>query len=152
MAFELTIAAFPEGGEIPALYTCDGANLSPSIEWDGPPPHTLSFALIVDDPDAPNGTWNHWLLYDIPGHTRALAQGAKTGTFGVSGKNDFGKLGYGGPCPPRGDGSHHYYFRLFALSTSSLGLREGENRKALDTAMRGHVLAEASYYGLYKRG
>lgn len=151
MRFELTVAAFPEGGEIPVLYTCDGANISPSLEWRGEPSGALSYALIVDDPDAPGGTWNHWLLYDIPGHVHALAQGIKHGAVGVSGINDFGKRGYGGPCPPRGHGVHRYYFRLVALNVPSLGLREGENRKSLDTALRGHVLAETTYFGTYKR-
>jgi len=151
MKFELNIAAIPEGSEIPVLYTCDGANISPSIEWRGEPQGTLSYALIVDDPDAPAGTWNHWLLYDIPGHVHALAQGIKTNALGVSGRNDFGKLGYGGPCPPRGHGVHRYFFRLSALNVASLGLREGDSRKALDTAMRGHVLAVTTAFGVYKR-
>lgn len=153
MAFELTVTGFADGAEIPALHTCDGANISPSLEWSGEPPGTLSFALIVDDPDAPNGTWNHWLLYDIPSQVHAIAQGTKPGNkLGVSGRNDFGQLGYGGPCPPKGHGQHRYYFRLSALNVASVGLREGENRATLDTALRGHVLAEATYLGRYKRG
>jgi Raf kinase inhibitor-like YbhB/YbcL family protein len=151
MPFELTIAAFPHGGDIPELYTCDGANLSPALEWKGAPAGALSFALIVDDPDAPGGTWNHWLLCDIPKATTAIPQGVRLGSIGVSGSNDFGKLGYGGPCPPKGHGPHHYNFRLMALNVTSLGLRDGEKRDSLDIALRGHVLSEVTYTGLYKR-
>lgn len=151
MKFELTIPAIPEGAAIATIFTCDGANISPAIEWRGQPQGTLSFALIVDDPDAPAGTWNHWLIYDIPGDIHTLAQGIKPAALGVSGRNDFGKLGYGGPCPPRGHGVHRYFFHLSALNVASLGLREGESRKALDTAMRGHVLAVATTFGVYSR-
>ncbi len=152
MPFEVHSNAFGEGQEIPQLYTCDGANISPSLEWSGGPAGTLSYALIVDDPDAPGGTWNHWLLWDIPPDVNTIPQGIKTGQLGVSGKNDFGKLGYGGPCPPRGHGFHRYYFHLTALNVASLGLKEGEKRAAMEAAMHGHVLEKASYWGKYKRG
>lgn len=114
MAFKLIIPAFNEGATIPTLHTCDGADISPSIEWSGEPKETKSFALIVDDPDAPAGTWTHWLLYDIPASTHALPQGYKPGQVGVSGTNDFGRPGYGGPCPPKGNGPHRYFFRPLA--------------------------------------
>ncbi len=136
---------------IPRLHTCDGADLSPSLEWSDSPAPTQSFALIMDDPDAPAGTWNHWLLYDLSPSVHALAQGYKPGSLGKSGKNDFGRLGYGGPCPPRGHGAHRYYFKLYALDTASLGLPEGAGRAALDKALRGHILAEAHYLGRYER-
>jgi Raf kinase inhibitor-like YbhB/YbcL family protein len=150
MAFKLMIGAFAEGGAIPNLFTCDGADLSPSLEWSGEPRDTKSLALIVDDPDAPAGTWNHWLLWDIPASLHALAQGFKPGKLGESGTNDFGKPGYNGPCPPRG-GPHRYFFKLHALDVPGLGLRAGSKRDGLDRALRGHVLAKTEYMGRYGR-
>ena len=151
MALKLVIGAFPDGGMIPVVHTCEGADLSPSLEWSGQPGDSKSFALIVDDPDAPAGTWNHWLLWDIPASVGALRQGAKAGSLGVSGTNDFGKPGYGGPCPPKGHGPHRYFFRLYALDVASLNLRPGARRKDLDRALHGHVLAETQYMGRYER-
>ena len=151
MPFMLETAAFAEGATIPRLHTCEGADLSPAVEWSGEPGGTKSFALIVDDPDAPVGVWNHWLLWDIPASTRALAQGFKAGQVGESGANDFGRLGYGGPCPPKGHGSHRYFFRLHALDVPSLGLRRGAKRAELDRALAGHILAEAQRMGRYER-
>ena len=151
MALKLTIAAFADGGQIPKLHSCEGADVSPSVEWTGAPSSTRSLALIVDDPDAPAGTWNHWLLYDLAPAVHSLAQGYKPGKVGVSGANDFGRTGYGGPCPPKGHGPHRYYFRLYALDVASLGLAAGAKRRDLDRAMRGHVLAEAQYMGRYER-
>jgi Raf kinase inhibitor-like YbhB/YbcL family protein len=151
MPFKLVTSAFEEGGAIPKLYTCEGADTSPSLEWRGEPRDTKSFALIADDPDAPAGTWNHWLLWDIPASVHALAQGFKPGKLGASGTNDFGKPGYGGPCPPRGHGPHRYFFKLHALDVESLGLRAGARRADLDRALRGHILAQAQYMGRYER-
>ena len=151
MAFKLIIPAFSEGTVIPKLHTCEGADLSPSIEWSGEPAEASSFALIVDDPDAPVGTWNHWLLFDIPAAVRSLAQGYKPGQLGVSGTNDFGKLGYGGPCPPKGHGPHRYFFKLYAVGAASLGLKAGAKRAEMDKALRGHVLGEVQYVGRYER-
>lgn len=151
MAFKLLIAAFPEGAPIPRLHTCEGADVSPSLEWGGEPKDTGSFALIVDDPDAPAGTWNHWLLYDIPAGLHSLAQGYKPGSLGVSGISDFGKPGYGGPCPPKGHGVHRYFFKLYALGVPSLGLRIGAGRADIDKALRGRILAETQYMGRYER-
>jgi Raf kinase inhibitor-like YbhB/YbcL family protein len=151
MAFKLMSSAFPEGGTIPKLHTCEGADLSPALEWGGAPANAKSFALIVDDPDAPAGTWNHWLLWDIPASTHSLAQGLKPGQTGESGTNDFGKPGYGGPCPPKGHGPHRYFFKLYALDTESLDLRAGAKRADLDRALRNHTLAEAQYMGRYER-
>ena len=151
MAFRLNTGAFAEGGDIPKLHTCEGADLSPSLEWTGEPAGTRSFALIMDDPDAPAGTWSHWLLYDLPHSVHVLAQGYRPGTVGVSGANDFGKPGYGGPCPPRGHGPHRYFIRLYAVDLPSLGLKPGAKRADLDRALQGHILAEAQYLGRYER-
>jgi len=151
MPFKLIISAFSEGAVIPRLHTCDGADLSPSIEWSGEPAETASFALIVDDPDAPVGTWNHWLLFDIPPVIHSLAQGYKPGQVGVSGTNDFGKQGYGGPCPPKGHGPHRYFFKLYAVKSASLGLKPGVKRAELDRALRAQTLAEVQSMGTYER-
>lgn len=151
MAFRLTSGAFATGAAIPKLHTCEGTDLSPALEWTGEPGGARSFALIMDDPDAPAGTWNHWLLWDIPRSVHTLPQGFKAGQLGESGKNDFGKLGYGGPCPPKGHGPHRYFFTLYALDAPSLNLRAGAKRSDLDRALRSHVLAEAQYMGRYER-
>jgi Raf kinase inhibitor-like YbhB/YbcL family protein len=151
MAFQLFSTAFADGGSIPALHTCEGADLSPTLEWSGEPGGTHSFALIVDDPDAPAGTWNHWLLWDVPSKIHNLPQGFKPGMAGVSGRNDFGRTGYGGPCPPKGHGPHRYFFKLYALGLETLGLREGTKRPDLDRAMAGRVLAEAQFMGRFER-
>lgn len=148
---QLTIKAFKDGEMIPKRHTCDGPDLSPELEWSGEPEGTRSFALIMDDPDAPVGTWNHWLLWDIPAEVHHLPEGFQPGQLGVSGRNDFGRLGYGGPCPPRGHGAHRYYFRLYALDLETLSLPEGARRSELEKALRGHVLAEARYMGRYER-
>jgi Raf kinase inhibitor-like YbhB/YbcL family protein len=123
-------------------------DVSPAIEWSEPPDGTKSFALIVDDPDAPVGTWNHWLLWDIPGDRIDLTEGTRVG---VSGTNDFGKSGYGGPCPPKGHGPHRYFFRLYALNAKSLHLKAGAKRSELDATLREHKSAEATYMGVYER-
>ncbi|MBI1787245.1 MAG: YbhB/YbcL family Raf kinase inhibitor-like protein [Acidobacteria bacterium] len=151
MGFQLVIAAFAEGGAIPKLHTCEGADLSPALEWSGEPPQTRSFVLIVDDPDAPGGVWNHWLLYNIPPTVHAIAQGYRPDRDGESGVNDFGKLGYNGPCPPKGHGPHRYYFKLSALDVPSLELSAKANRAQLDRALKGRVLAEARYMGRCER-
>lgn len=151
MAFQVSTAAFTEGGVIPKLHTCEGADVSPALEWRGEPAGTRSFALVVDDPDAPAGVWTHWLLFDIPTAVHALPQGAKPGTAGVEGNSDFGKPGYGGPCPPRGHGPHRYFFKIYALGVESLGLKRGAKRAEIDKAMRGHVMAEAQCMGHYER-
>ncbi|MBZ5724936.1 MAG: YbhB/YbcL family Raf kinase inhibitor-like protein [Acidobacteriia bacterium] len=150
MAFKLFSGAFADGAWIPELHSCLGADLSPSLEWSGEPADTRSFALIVDDPDAPAGTWCHWLLYDIAPKLHNLAQGYKSGALGVSGMNDFGKLGYGGPCPPKG-GPHRYFFKLSALDVHTLGLPAGTKRRELLEALKGHVLAETQYLGRFQR-
>jgi hypothetical protein len=148
MSFEITVSGFAKGGTIPRRHTCEGEDVSPAMAWSGAPAETRGFVLIVDDPDAPAGTWNHWLLYDIPAATQALPEG---GSAGRSGTNDFGRSGYGGPCPPRGHGPHRYFFKIFAMSADALGLPDGAKRAALDRAMSGKVLAEAQYMGRYER-
>ena len=151
MAFTLKAAGFGEGETIPKLHTCEGADSSPAIEWTGEPGGTQSFALVVDDPDAPVGTWNHWLLWDIPAHVHMLAEGFRPGIVGTSGRNDFKRPGYGGPCPPKGHGPHRYFFKLYALDRPALGLPAGSGRIDLDRALKGRVIAEARYMGRYER-
>jgi len=151
MAFTLKVTGFGEGASIPKRFTCDGEDLSPALEWSGEPSATHGFALIMDDPDAPSGTWNHWLLWDIPTQVHSLSEGFQPGSVGASGKNDFGRLGYGGPCPPKGHGAHRYQFTLYALDRADAGLRAGAKRADLDRALKGHVLALAQYMGRYGR-
>jgi len=152
MEIKIKSPAFEEGGMIPKQYTCDGRDISPPLEWTSIPEGTQSFALICDDPDAPMGTWVHWVLFDLPPNInslpenippdRILPNGAKQGT------NDFGNIGYGGPCPPRG--THRYYFKIYALDTK-LNLNPGLTKAELLDAMRGHILAEGQLMGRYKR-
>lgn len=149
MAFTIQTDAFAEGGAIPAKYTCDGQDLSPRLRWAGAPQGTKSLALIMDDPDAPVGTFTHWLLHDIPATAAELAEGQTPGQTGVTLKNDFGRPGYGGPCPPRGHGPHRYFFTLYALDVPTLG--KPAARGALETAVRGHILATARAMGTYER-
>jgi Raf kinase inhibitor-like YbhB/YbcL family protein len=151
MPFQLFSTSFVEGGWIPDLHTCQGADISPSLEWSGEALETRSFVLIMDDPDAPAGTWNHWLLFDIPPQIHNLAQGYRPGRLAISGNNDFGKRGYGGPCPPKGHGPHRYFFRLRSLDIPSLDLAEGADRSQIEKAMKRHVLAETQYMGRYER-
>jgi Raf kinase inhibitor-like YbhB/YbcL family protein len=149
MAFRLFSSAFAEGASIPELHSCQGADISPALEWTGEPPETRSYALIVDDPDAPGGVWTHWLLYDIPPRTHNLAQGSRE--VGLAGANDFGKRGYGGPCPPKGHGPHRYFFKLYALDVHTLGLPAEVKAGELARALKGHTLAEARYMGRFER-
>jgi Raf kinase inhibitor-like YbhB/YbcL family protein len=151
MTFKLIVDAFREGATIPRRHSCDGENLSPALAWENVPLAARSLALIVDDPDAPARTWNHWLLWDLPAGVEAVEEGFQPGDAGVSGTNDLDSLGYGGPCPPRGHGAHRYYIRLYALDVESLELGAGARRGQLDGALRGHVLAEALYMGRYER-
>jgi len=152
MAFTLKVKGFEDGGAMPKRTTCDAEDSSPALEWSGEPPETQSFALIVDDPDAPMGTWTHWLLWDIPAHVHSLSEGFQPGLVGASGKNDFGRPGYGGPCPPKGHGVHRYYFTLFAVDRPVLGLPPSARRQELDQALKGRVLTKVQYMGRYERG
>lgn len=151
MAFILETSAFRDGDMIPARCTCEGANVSPALTWRGAPPGVQSFVLIVDDPDAPRGTWTHWTLFNLPVTLNQLAEGWQPGGPGVSGRNDSGETGYSGPYPPRGHGLHRYYFRLYALDAASLPLRAGVARAELERALAGHVLGQAQVMGKYER-
>ncbi len=152
MALQLTTTAFPSGGSIPKKFTCDGPDVSPVLSWNEPPAGTQAFALIMDDPDAPAGTWVHWVLYDLPSSTRALPEGvpkdAELSSGARQGRNDFGKLGYGGPCPPRG-ATHRYFFKLYALD-SKTNLKPGATKAELERAMKGHILAQAELIGRFQ--
>ncbi|HYX67920.1 MAG TPA: YbhB/YbcL family Raf kinase inhibitor-like protein [Terriglobales bacterium] len=145
--------SFPAGGDIPRRFTCDGENLSPALSWSAPPKGTQSMALITDDPDAPGGTFVHWVLYNLPANTHELPEGlpasADLPSGGRQGTNDFRRLGYGGPCPPAGK-PHRYFFRLFALDRK-LDLRSGAGRSDLDQAMKGSILAQGEVMGRYQR-
>ncbi len=149
----LTCPAFSDGSPIPVVYTCDGDDFSPPLAWETIPDSTRSFCLICDDPDAPAGTWVHWMLYDLPDTVRELPEAMpKTDLtfYGArQGKNDFSRIGYGGPCPP-GSSEHRYYFRIYALD-AVLALPAGVNRAALESAMEGHVLGSGQLMGTYKR-
>ena len=152
MTFRLTTTAFQVGGVIPKKFTCDGPDLSPTLTWTDPPAETQGFALIMDDPDAPAGTWVHWLLYDLPSGTRGLPEGiAKDRRLpdgSHQGRNDFGKIGYNGPCPPRG-AVHRYYFRLYALNRRT-DLGPGASRSELEHAMKDHILAQTELVGRFQ--
>ena len=154
MNFALMTQAFAPGGDIPRRYTCDGEDLSPGLQWTGKPSaETKGFALIADDPDAPVGTFTHWVLYDLPASATSLPEGVpkqpEISGGGKQGRNDFGKTGFGGPCPPPGK-PHRYYFRLYALD-APLSLKAGATRAELEGAMGGHVVAQAEVMGRYKR-
>jgi len=155
MAFSLTSTAFKEGAAIPVKHTCDGADVSPPLAWSGAPPGSAAFALIVDDPDAPAGTWVHWVLYDLPATTAQLAENvAKTdapaGLGGaLQGRTDFRRPGYGGPCPPPGP-AHRYFFKLYALD-APLRLKAGATKRDVEAAMQGHVVGTAQLMGTYAR-
>jgi Raf kinase inhibitor-like YbhB/YbcL family protein len=152
MEIKITSSAFEEGGLIPAKYTCDGADVSPPLQWDAVPEGTKSVALICDDPDAPMGTWVHWVLFNLPSDAKELAEnipaeetlpnGAKQGV------NDFGRIGYGGPCPP--GGTHRYFFKIYALDTE-VGLEAGADKRQLLKAMEGHILEQGQLVGKYKK-
>jgi Raf kinase inhibitor-like YbhB/YbcL family protein len=153
MSFQLATAAFSAGGAIPRKFTCDGPDVSPKLTWSDPPGKTQSFALIMDDPDAPAGTWVHWVIYDLPANTRELAEGVakqeQLSNGARQGRNDFGKIGYGGPCPPPGK-PHRYFFKLCALD-AKLDLKAGATKADVERAMKGHILTQAELIGRYAR-
>ena len=146
MAFTFRSSAFEEGGHIPRQFTCDGGNQPPPLSWSDPPEGTRSFALIMDDPDAPHGTFTHWLLFDLPAATTALPREGEGKTL----RNGFGRAGYGGPCPPPGHGPHRYFFTLHAVDVPALDVH-GPSREALERALRPHTLAKATLMGRYER-
>ena len=138
--------AFAEGQPIPKKYTCDGANSSPPLKFDGIPASAKSLALVMDDPDAPGGTFDHWIVWNIPPNTTSVAEGAAP--QGVGGRTGFGKDTYGGPCPPGGE--HRYFFKLYALDTT-LSLAPSSKKSELEKAMAKHVVEKAEMMGRYKR-
>jgi len=152
MDIKLKSSAFEEGGMIPKKYSCDGPNVSPPLEWESGPSGCKAFALICDDPDAPMGTWVHWVVYNISARVNRLAEGISAskvlddGT--LQGTNDFRKIGYGGPCPP--GGTHRYYFKIYALD-APLKLDSGATKSQLLRAMEGHILAQGQLMGKYRR-
>jgi len=152
-AFSIRAEAFNPGGDIPRKFSCQGSDTSPALVWTDPPAGTQSIVLIVDDPDAPAGTWVHWVLYDLPPSARRLREAlpptAEVAGGGRQGANDFGKTGYGGPCPPPGK-PHRYFFKLYALD-STLNLKAGATKADVEQAMKGHVLAKTEVMGRYAR-
>lgn len=154
-ALSITSPVFQPNASIPARYTCQGDDLSPALEWSAPPPGTKSLALILDDPDAPMGTWVHWVVYNLPASSRGLPEKASQGASktaslpegALQGMNSFNRVNYGGPCPPSGE--HHYIFHLYALDTAISG--DSLNKEALLKAMDGHILAQGELVGLYKK-
>lgn len=152
MDIKITSSAFEEGAMIPSKYTCDGENVSPPLSWSGAHAETKTFALINDDPDAPAGTWVHWVIYNIPGNQyelkEAILSKKELDNGIIQGTNDFRKTGYGGPCPP--SGTHRYYFKLYALDTK-LELQGDVTKDKLLEAMKGHILAEGQLMAKYSR-
>lgn len=150
---EIKSDAFKQGEKIPVKYTCDGADISPGLTWSKPPDGTKELVLICDDPDAPVGTWDHWVVYGLPPDTAGLPEGiAKKGTIesgGIQGKNSWGKIGYGGPCPPKGP-AHRYFFKLYAVD-KKLDLKPGANKKEVLKSVDGHILAQGKLMGKYGR-
>jgi Raf kinase inhibitor-like YbhB/YbcL family protein len=152
LEIKLTSAAFKEGGPIPRAYTCDGVNVSPPLEWSGVPKTAKTLAIVSDDTDAPGGTWVHWVLYNLPSDNIGLVENLPTTeklvAGGFQGTNDFGKIGYGGPCPP--SGTHHYYFKIYALD-SELPLPAGATKAETLKAMEGHIVLQGQLMGTYRR-
>ena len=150
---ELKTTSFEPGGFIPKRFTCEGSDVSPALAWGEPPSGTQSFAIIEDDPDAPSGTFVHWLVYDLPSAYRRLPEALpgsdQMAGGGRQGTNDFSRTGYSGPCPPRGK-PHRYFIRLYALDAKT-NLHPAATRAKLDAAMQGHILAQAELMGLFKR-
>ena len=154
MSIEVSSPAFAEGGPIPGKYTCEGEDISPDLSWSGVPEGVRSIALIADDPDAPAGTWVHWVLYGLPADATGLDQGVPdTETLpngAKQGSNDFNRLGYGGPCPPKGHGVHRYYFKVYALDAET-SLGPGATKEELLREMEGHILGQGQVMGTFER-
>jgi len=153
VSFAVKSEGFSNGGEIPRKYACTGENVSPALGWTETPANAHALALIADDHDAPGGTWTHWILWNLPAHATSLPEGTPTSETldngARQGRNDFGRIGYGGPCPPPGK-PHRYFFRLYALD-AALDLKAGASRNELDSAMKAHIVAQAEWMGLFKR-
>lgn len=148
LSITLTSPSFANGESIPAQFTCTGDNLSPELNWTEPPAGTQSLALIVDDPDAPSGTWVHWVLYNLPAQARGLAEGYTPESGATAGKNSSGRSSYAGPCPP--SGQHRYYFKLYALNTI-LEADASLDKSGLLKLMEGHILGEGQLMGVYQK-
>jgi hypothetical protein len=152
MALTLTSTAFKEGGRVPKQHTCDGLDRSPPLAWSGAPAGTKSFALVCEDPDAPVGIWYHWAVFDIPESANALPEGYPTNARDSrQAMNDFRRLGYGGPCPPHGHGTHRYRFTLYALKVGKLALSGQPHCRDVEKAARGQALAQLTLTGTYSR-
>jgi Raf kinase inhibitor-like YbhB/YbcL family protein len=151
LSLKLTSSAFEQGEAIPARHTCTGQNISPPLNWEGVPASAKSLTLICEDPDAPVGTFYHWGLYDLPAGLTSLAEGAPLPSGAKSVLNSFNAAGYRGPCPPRGHGTHHYHFRLFALSVATLPLGSSAGCRELLRAVETHVIASAELMGTFAR-
>jgi len=147
MAFTLSSPAFASGGDIPRQFTCDGDDIPPHLMWSGGPKDAASFVLVVEDPDAPSGTFTHWVVFDIPAERSDLPSGTRSDAVGLSGRNSRGEIGYIGPCPPLG--THRYFFRLFALDVKTLGLAVGASRQQVEEAMGRHLLGTTELIGRY---
>ena len=151
MALSLSSPAFKEGGSIPVKYTCKGKNVSPPLTWTNAPPQAQDFALVLEDPDAPSGTFTHWVIFNVPQTLAGLPEAepaeGQLADGAVQGKNGFGRVGYGGPCPPPGR-PHRYYFKLYALD-QPLKLKAGASKEQVLSAMQGHVLAQTELLGMY---
>lgn len=151
MEFRLISPAFVDGGHIPVKFTCDGEEHSPPLTWGGAPDGTRSYALIMHDPDAPRGDFTHWLLFNIPDAISEIQESTESDRVGEPATNDFENLGYGGPCPPSGNGAHRYLFTLYALDTDAIALAPSARRSDVEAALQGHILGEANLQGTYER-
>jgi len=152
MSIEITSSSFKQGEMMPSKYTCDGNDISPPLKWSNVPGGTMTFVLISDDPDAPMGTWVHWVLFNIPSHVTSLPEGVPSkenlDNGAIHGITDFGRIGYGGPCPP--SGTHRYFFKIYALD-NELALSPGASKKEVLKAMEGHIIAQGELMAKYKR-
>lgn len=153
MTLSLSSPSFPNDGDIPKKFTCSGEDISPALTWAHAPQGTETFALIADDPDAPAGTWTHWVAFNLPAALTGLPEGLTKSEHipggGIQGQNDFHKMGYGGPCPPPGK-PHRYFFKIYALD-AQLSLKAGATKQELEQAMQGHILGQAEWMGKYRR-
>jgi Raf kinase inhibitor-like YbhB/YbcL family protein len=153
VSFAVKSPAFSNGGEIPRRFTCSGEDVSPGVSWSDLPQKAHSVALVADDPDAPGGTWTHWVIWNIPVGANSLPEAVPARESlengARQGRNDFNRIGYGGPCPPPGR-PHRYFFRLYALDMN-LDVNAGASRSELENAMKAHIVAQAEWMGMFKR-
>ncbi|MDE2230275.1 MAG: YbhB/YbcL family Raf kinase inhibitor-like protein [Alphaproteobacteria bacterium] len=152
MALRLTSSAFDTGSQIPGRFTCDGDDYSPPLAWSGAPPAARSFAVVCRDPDAPGGVWYHWAAFGIPRKSNSLAEHCLAGSTALrQAVNDFGKKGYGGPCPPRGHGPHHYHFTLYALDVDHIDASSSAHCRDIEKTAKAHAIETAELIGTYER-